>query len=80
MNTDLLNRVKDAAIHTANKNGWSLSHDFDSAEDFQTFIVLLTIKMAMKDGYTLEQAYDVINGPGSFQAMSGHTWQTLQEQ
>ena len=78
MNTELLNAVKDQIIKIANSNGMILKDEFGTIENFQKFVFSLTIKMVMEIGnISVEKAYDLVMGEGSFQNLSNEVWEKL---
>jgi len=78
MNTELLNAVKDQIINIANENGMILKNEFGTVENFQKFVFSLTIKMIMEIGnISVERAYDMVMGEGSFQNLSNDIWEQL---
>jgi hypothetical protein len=78
MNTELLNAAKDQIIKIANSNSMNLKDEFGTPENFKNFVVSLTIKMVMDIGkISIQEAFDLVMGGGSFQKMSDDIWTQL---
>mgnify|MGYP006967052016 CR=1 FL=1 len=78
MNVQLLNAAKDQIIKIANENNINLKDEFGTPDKFKQFVFSLTIKMIMEIGsMTVEQAYNIVMGEGSFQQLSDDVWNQL---
>ncbi len=67
MNTEFLNTIKSEIVKTANENGIDLNNEFKSPADFKEFVISFAIKTVINNtGYTMEKAYDLVLGEGSY--------------
>lgn len=65
----LLDTVSSMLIDFANANNLDLSESFKNVQDFKDFVVGFAFKGLTDAGATVEQAFDMINGEGSYEKL-----------
>lgn len=69
-NTKLLNAVQKQIIKFSNEQGITLASEFKSVDDFKRFVVSLSMQMLIDAGKTVQEAYDIVLGDGSWRQLS----------
>tara|TARA_R110000824_G_scaffold172434_1_gene350331 strand:+ start:50668 stop:50922 length:255 start_codon:yes stop_codon:yes gene_type:complete len=79
MNKELLNAFQKIIIDGANENGILLQNEFETKEDFKTWMISFTIATVKKEaGLTIQEAYDFVLGDGSFRDLADSCWEKCQ--
>lgn len=73
---DLLNKVQRFVIDYSNTHGIQLA-SLGTVQQFKQFIVALTIQTLTDNGHTMEQAFDIVFGDGSFHKLAEDVWETI---
>lgn len=74
MNTNVLNKLQQIIIDSANAKGISLQAEFGSVEKFKQFVISLAIKSLVDAGVELKDAFDFILGAGEYDALAERVW------
>lgn len=77
MNTELLNKVKDLIIDTANKNGIILANEFKDRDEFAQFVIALSFKTLTDAGVATDKAYETIMGEGEYEKLFNRVYDEL---
>lgn len=73
---DLLNKVQRFVIDYSDTHGIQLA-SLGTVQEFKNFIVALTIQTLTDNGHTMEQAFDIVFGNGSFHKLAEDVWETI---
>ena len=79
MNTELLNKVQQHIIDTANSDGTDLKEEFGTVDAFKQFVIAFTIRSCVEVlGMDIEEAFDVAMGDGAYEKICNKCWGSLQ--
>ena len=79
-NTKLMNMVQQHIIKFSNEQGISLAAEFKSVDEFKRFVVSFSMHLLIEAGKTVQEAYDIVMGDGSYKQLSDDVWNLLEAQ
>ena len=80
-NLDLLNAVKTQIVRVATDNNISLQDEFGTPAEFQKFVFAFAIRGIMEIGQvSVEKAYELVMGEGSWATLADDVWATVNGQ